>query len=164
MAFSVVVYLALRWNQFQMSRLIRTIVQDATHYFLVIFTSHLVSELTLIFASVRMFSYHSMLSFSLSETSIAYDPITPFHVSDTKVHLLTCSLGHFLRNSGIVVYVSASSICFQGDEVRTSCQVSSGDDLAVNALAQKSHRTRRRMDLRGANHAICRTSMRCCDK
>ena len=47
LAFSIVIYLTLRSNlyQFRMpGSLFRTIAQDATLYFLVIFTSHLVLE------------------------------------------------------------------------------------------------------------------------
>ena len=60
LAFTVVVYLALRWgaDQFKVpGGLFRTVVQDATHYFLVIFTSHLVFELALLFGRVRALLY-----------------------------------------------------------------------------------------------------------
>jgi len=51
LAFLLIAYLALRSNvyELQMPSLLKTIVQDATHYFLVIFTSHIVLELTLVF-------------------------------------------------------------------------------------------------------------------
>jgi len=55
LAFSLVVYLAARSNMFR-SSLLGVIAQDATIYFLMIFTSHLVLELTLIFGRVRVFS------------------------------------------------------------------------------------------------------------
>ena len=70
-----------------MPSLFRVIVQDATHYFLVIFTSHVVFELTLIFAKVRILACHSIFSFSLVETFIAINPATSCHVSDTRTHL-----------------------------------------------------------------------------
>ncbi|KAF9645533.1 hypothetical protein BDM02DRAFT_3262853 [Thelephora ganbajun] len=52
LAFSLTVYLAARSNIYKspIPSLLRTIAQDATLYFLVIFTSHLVLELTLLFA------------------------------------------------------------------------------------------------------------------
>jgi len=51
--FLVIVYAALRNNmyQFKILRLFRTIVQDATYYFLIIFTSHLLFEFILVFAT-----------------------------------------------------------------------------------------------------------------
>ena len=75
LAFSLVVYLALRSgaykSQSQMPSLFRTMAQDATIYFLVIFTSHLVLELTEIFGRVRKSWYRSMFSFSPAETFVA---------------------------------------------------------------------------------------------
>jgi len=58
LAFSVIVYLVVQSNvrRVQVPRLLRTIAQGATHYFLIIFTSHLVLELTLLLARVRVFS------------------------------------------------------------------------------------------------------------
>ena len=55
LTFSLIVYLVLRANLYQhpMPSLFKTIAQDATYYFLVIFTSHLMLELTLLFARVR---------------------------------------------------------------------------------------------------------------
>jgi len=52
LAFSLIVYLVLRSNvqQFPIPNLLKIIAQDATYYFLIIFTSHLVLELTLLFA------------------------------------------------------------------------------------------------------------------
>ncbi|KAF9645174.1 hypothetical protein BDM02DRAFT_3120678 [Thelephora ganbajun] len=51
-AFSLIIYLVARSHvyRFPLPSLLRTIAQDATLYFLVIFTSHLVLELTLLFA------------------------------------------------------------------------------------------------------------------
>jgi len=55
LAFLVVVYLAVRSNanKVPISRLFKTIVRDATYYFLVIFTSHLTFMMFLLFAKVR---------------------------------------------------------------------------------------------------------------
>jgi len=52
--FLVVVVLAFKsgLKGYKMPRILRIIVQDATIYFLVIFTSHLVFEMTLLFARV----------------------------------------------------------------------------------------------------------------
>jgi len=54
--FLVIVVLAAKSGiaGYKMPRGLRTIVQDATIYFLVIFTSHLVFEMTLVFARVSI--------------------------------------------------------------------------------------------------------------
>jgi len=58
LAFSVIVYLVVRSNVTKMPipSLLKTIVRDATCYFLVIFTSHFVFVMFLFFASVSMSS------------------------------------------------------------------------------------------------------------
>ena len=63
LAFLVIIYVAVEskvW-QFGIPSLFRTLAQDATRYFLVIFTSHLVLELTLIFGTVRIISHFLLL-------------------------------------------------------------------------------------------------------
>ena len=54
LAFLVIVYLVVRSNvrKVPIPSLLKTIVQDATYYFMVIFTSHLVLVFFLAFASV----------------------------------------------------------------------------------------------------------------
>ena len=54
LAFSVIVYLVVRSNvtKIPIPSLLKTIVRDATCYFLVIFTSHFVFVIFLFFASV----------------------------------------------------------------------------------------------------------------
>ena len=56
LAFSVIVYLVVQSNvnKVPIPGLLRIIARDATHYFLVIFTSHLVFIMFLAFASVRI--------------------------------------------------------------------------------------------------------------
>ncbi|KAF9791190.1 hypothetical protein BJ322DRAFT_1017745 [Thelephora terrestris] len=58
LAFLVIVFFAMsgRVKGFNMPRLLRTIVQDSTIYFLVIFTSHFVLEMSLLFLSVSIFA------------------------------------------------------------------------------------------------------------
>lgn len=58
LAFVLIIYMALGSGmyQFKMPSLFRIIAQDATYYFLVIFSSHLTLELTLIFGRVRIIS------------------------------------------------------------------------------------------------------------
>jgi hypothetical protein len=58
LAFSIIIYLVARSNvnKVPIPRLLKTIAQDATSYFLVIFTSHFVYEMFLAFASVRISS------------------------------------------------------------------------------------------------------------
>jgi hypothetical protein len=58
LVFSIIVYLVMRSNanKVPIPRLFKTIAQDATYYFLVIFTSHFVTVMFLAFASVRISS------------------------------------------------------------------------------------------------------------
>jgi len=58
LTFSVIVYLVVQSNvkKVQLPRLLRAIAQSATHHFLIIFSSHLALELTLLLARVRVFS------------------------------------------------------------------------------------------------------------
>jgi len=58
LAFSVIVYLVLRSNAYRLPvpSLLKTIAQDATYYFLIIFTSHLLLGLTLLLGRVRILS------------------------------------------------------------------------------------------------------------
>ena len=58
LAFSVIVYLVVRSNvnKVPIPGILKTIVRDATQYFLVIFTSHLVLVMFLAFASVSVLS------------------------------------------------------------------------------------------------------------
>lgn len=64
LAFILIIYMALKSNayEFKIPSLFRTIAQDATFYFLMIFTSHLALELALIFGKVRIFSYFLLLA------------------------------------------------------------------------------------------------------
>jgi len=56
-AFSLIVYAVLQSNKYQRRMLLfKTIAQDATYYFLIIFTSHFALELTLLVTRVRMLS------------------------------------------------------------------------------------------------------------
>jgi len=67
LAFLIIVVLAAksRLKDFKMPSILRTIVQDATVYFLVIFTSHFVLEMTLLLArvTVSVFRARAMLKF-----------------------------------------------------------------------------------------------------
>jgi len=88
--FSTIVYTALQSNLYQLRipSLLRTIVRDATHYFLVIFTSQLLLVFTLILGRVRILSYLSVLAFSLADALTAFDPTYPRLVSNNRIHLL----------------------------------------------------------------------------
>jgi hypothetical protein len=68
LAFSVIVYLVLRsnLNKVPIPRLFQIIAQDATYYFLVIFTSHFVIVMFLAFANVRISSRSSMFTLRLA--------------------------------------------------------------------------------------------------
>ena len=58
LVFSVIIYLVVQDNveRVPVPRLLKTIAEDATYYFLVIFTSHLMSAMFLAFARVRISS------------------------------------------------------------------------------------------------------------
>lgn len=93
-AFSLIVYLVLvRSNAGYQRRmpLLKTIAQDATYYFLIIFTSHFVLELTLLFARVRALSLLHAFSVWIAETFIAFTTTNPRLVSDTGTHFLRFS-------------------------------------------------------------------------
>ena len=68
LAFSLIVYLVVRSNvnNVPIPRLLRIIARDATYYFMVIFTSHLVFVLFLAFASVRIASQCPIISLLLT--------------------------------------------------------------------------------------------------
>jgi len=84
LAFLVIIYLVVRSNvnKVPISRLLRTIVKDATLYFLVIFTSHLTFVMFLAFASVRRSSQFFTFSPRLTHTPIAQLKINPCQVSE----------------------------------------------------------------------------------
>jgi len=73
LAFLVIVVLAVRagLNGAKVPRILRSIVQDTTLYFLVIFTSHFVLVMTLLFARV---SLSIICDMSDAETSLANHP------------------------------------------------------------------------------------------
>jgi len=88
--FSTIVYTAWQSNlrQFRIPSLLRTIVRDATHYFLVIFTSQLLLVFITILGRVRILSYLSVLSFSLADALVAFNLIRPRPVSNARIHHL----------------------------------------------------------------------------
>jgi len=67
LAFLFIIYLALKSGSFRsgLPNLLKIMAEDAMLYFLVIFTSHLLLELTLIFGSVRTSSHRSVFSSGL---------------------------------------------------------------------------------------------------
>jgi len=94
LAFSVIVYLVVRSNadKVPIPSLLRTIVKDATYYFLIIFTSHFVLVMFLAFASVSTSPQSSIFSLRFTYTFIGFDEATPCFVSDTwtlPIHPLT---------------------------------------------------------------------------
>ena len=58
LTFSLIIYLVVQSNinRVPIPRLFKTIVEDATYYFLAIFTSHIMSAMFLAFARVRILS------------------------------------------------------------------------------------------------------------
>ena len=56
LAFSVVIYLVVRSGvkKVPLPRILKTIARDTTYYFLIIFTSHVVLVMFLVFASVSL--------------------------------------------------------------------------------------------------------------
>ena len=57
LAFGIIIYLALKAGTYRskLPSLLKVMAEDAVFYFMVIFTSHLLLEMTLIFGSVRTF-------------------------------------------------------------------------------------------------------------
>jgi len=88
--FSTIAYTAWQSNlsQFRIPSLLRTILRDATHYLLVIFTSQLLLMLISILGRVRILLYLHVLSFSLAEVLTAFNPTHPRPVSNTRIYLL----------------------------------------------------------------------------
>ena len=97
LAFSVIVYLVVRSNVYKVPipGLLRTIAQDATYYFLIIFTSHLVLEMFLVFASVRISSQRSIISLRLAYTFVGWNQTTPWQVGETRICFLRLFTGFF---------------------------------------------------------------------
>ena len=110
LAFSVIIYLAVRSNvtKIPIPTIFKTIVQDATYYFLVIFASHLVIAMFLAFASVSASSYSTISPPRLAYTLIEINEATPCRVSDTRTLFLHSFTGLSPHNSGNLVYVRAS--------------------------------------------------------
>ena len=67
LAFSVIIYLAVRSNvtKIPIPSIFKTIVQDATYYFLLIFASQLVLVMFLVFASVSRSPHFTIFSLRL---------------------------------------------------------------------------------------------------
>ena len=89
LAFSFIIYLALKSGSYQsgLPNLLKVMAEDATLYFLVIFTSHLLLELTLIFGSVRTSSRRSVSPLSYYKTFTAFGQTTPRSVSASAIRL-----------------------------------------------------------------------------
>ena len=70
LAFSVIVYLVPRSNvtKIPIPSILKTIAWDSTHYFLVIFTSHLMMVVFFWFAGVSTSSYSSLFSLRIAYT------------------------------------------------------------------------------------------------
>ena len=68
LAFSVIVYFVVRSKitKVPMPSLLRTMAQDATYYFMVVSTSHLVFMMFLVFVNVRISSYPLIFSLRLA--------------------------------------------------------------------------------------------------
>jgi len=114
LAFSVVVYLMVRSKVIKVPipSLLKIMVRDATHYFLLIFTSHFVLLMFLIFASVSTSSQSPIPSIRLAHTFIGSNQATPCPVSDTRMCVPFVRLPEpSLHNSGNFVYVR-TPLCF----------------------------------------------------
>lgn len=121
--------------QFRIPGLFRTVVRDTTHYFLVIFTSHLALELTLIFGTVRIISY--FLPHLLTETAIALNPSTPRIVSDNRTPLPLIPFTRLCAEQWKRCVRRDISFLLERLDLNPA-QISSGDDRAVNALVEES--------------------------
>lgn len=89
LAFLLIIRLLARSSLYRTrtTSLFKIVVQDATHYFLVIFTSHFIFEMTLLFGRVRILSWCFAAS-RVTETILALNPTAPWHVSYIGTHLL----------------------------------------------------------------------------
>ena len=89
LAFLVIVFLVVRSNvaKVPIPSILKTIVRDATYYFLAISISHLVSVMFLGFASVGTSSEPSLFSPRLAYTFAGWNQVAPRSVSDAG----TCS-------------------------------------------------------------------------
>jgi len=85
LAFSVIIYLVVRSNvtKVPIPGILKTIARDATYYFLVIFTSHLVIVMFFLFVKVSTSSQSSLFSPQLTYTFVGRDQAAPLPVSDT---------------------------------------------------------------------------------
>jgi len=111
LAFSVVVYLVVQSGvkKVPLPNILKTIARDATHYFLVIFTSHIVLVMFLAFASVSTSSYSTVFSLRLAYTFIGYNQTNPSRVSDARTFLpFVRSPECSPRNSGTLAHVRTS--------------------------------------------------------
>jgi len=114
LAFSVIIYPVVRSKvtKVPIPSLLKTMVQDAAYYFLVIFTSHLVLLMFLIFASVSTSSSFTIFSLRLANTFIGSNQVNPRSVSDTRMCVpFVHSQESFPHDSGNFVYVQ-TLICF----------------------------------------------------
>ena len=96
LAFSVIVFLAVRSNitKVPIPRLFKTIAQDATYYFLVIFTSHLVLVTFFWFMNVSISPQSSLFSLRLTQTPVARHRISPCQVGNTRTRFIRSLTGY----------------------------------------------------------------------
>jgi hypothetical protein len=95
LAFLVIVCIVVRSNanKIPISSLFKMIVQDATCYFLVIFTSHVVLVMFLIFADVSVSSQSSVFSLQPAYVFIGWNEGIACPVSDPKLLFLRAFTG-----------------------------------------------------------------------
>ena len=101
LAFSVIVFLVVRSNvtKIPLPSILKTIARDATYYFLVIFTSHLVTAMFFWFASVSTSSKSSLFYPWLAYTLTEQNEATPFRVSDAGARFLRSFTENFPRKT-----------------------------------------------------------------
>lgn len=94
LAFSTIVYLVVRPNvyKFPIPSLLKIIARDATYYFLVIFSSHVVFVLTLLFAKVSVLSFFPP---RFAKIPVARNPAAPRPVSDATAYFTRLLTGSF---------------------------------------------------------------------
>jgi len=86
--------------------ILKTIARDATYYFLVIFTSHIVLVMFLASESVSTSSYSIIFSLRLAYTFLGYNQASSCCVSDARTFLPFVRSPECLpRNSGTLAYV-----------------------------------------------------------
>ena len=151
LAFSIIVYLAIKSRQSsaKIPTILGAMAEDATWYFLVIFTSHLVLEITLVFGRVST-AAPLRLHPTTSNTCLSRNRSNLFQLRKSSLTLTTTNHPHraFCHHHQRQCRVSStfgSHPPHPNDQ--QPCQVYSRDDITDNDLVEENGRqTAKRLD------------------